>query len=309
MKGKTKGRNIHGIVLLDKPVGWSSNQALQKVKHLFNARKAGHTGSLDGLASGLLPVCLGEATKIAGYLLDADKHYQVECSLGALTTTGDAEGEVVEKFDLETGEKLEQSGVEQVLKQFVGEIEQIPPMYSAIKHQGQPLYKLARQGITVERQARRVTIHHLELLDFDGERLKLEVQCTKGTYIRTLAEDIGKALGGGAYVSALRRLGVGAYENYDMHSIPYMQQLRDERGLEALDELILPVETALENWPAIQLSSELTHYVRQGQAVQVPRAPTRGLVRLFAGEHRFMGVGEVLENGRIAPRRLLQLGR
>jgi len=302
MKRKARGRAVNGIVLLDKPVGHSSNQALQQVKRLFQAQKAGHTGSLDNLASGLLPLCLGEATKIAGYLLEADKRYRVECTLGTVTATGDAEGEILRSAPVE-GITLAQ--VAAAVQRFIGEIEQIPPMYSALKRGGQPLYKLARQGITVEREPRAVTIHALEILRFDGQRVELDVQCTKGTYIRTLAEDLGEVLGCGAYVSALRRTGVGGYTEDQMVTMAELEAQAAEGGPESLIRFLLPMNEALNHWPAIHLSADMAHYVRQGQPVQVPRAPTSGLVRLFQDQDRFLGIGEVQDDGRIAPRRLL----
>lgn len=295
------GRNVNGILLLDKPVGISSNDALQQVKRLFNARKAGHTGSLDMLASGLLPICLGEATKISAFLLDADKHYRATFKLGERTTTGDAEGEVLEARPVDG---LEQAGLEAVLGDFRGPISQVPPMHSAIKHQGQPLYKLAHQGIEVERKARTVTIHTLELLRFQGDEVDVDVRCTKGTYIRTLAEDIGERLGCGAHVSALRRLGAGPYDGADMYTLEQLRA-RAEEGEAALDELILSIDTAVAHWPDVRLSEDLAYYVRQGQAVIVPRAPTSGWVRLYHETRGFLGVGEVLDDGRVAPRRLI----
>jgi tRNA pseudouridine55 synthase len=302
MKRRARGREVNGIVLLDKPVGFSSNQALQQVKRLFQAQKAGHTGSLDNLASGLLPLCLGEATKIAGYLLEADKRYRVECTLGTVTATGDAEGEVLRSAPVE-GIGLSQ--VAAAAQRFIGEIEQIPPMYSALKRDGQPLYKLARQGITVEREPRAVTIHALEIVRFDGQRVELDVRCSKGTYIRTLAEDLGDALGCGAYVSALRRTGVGAYTEDQMVTMAELEAQSAEGGPVSLDRFLLPLSEALGHWPSIHLSADMAHYVRQGQPVQVPRAPTSGMVRLFHGQDRFLGIGEVQDDGRVAPRRLL----
>jgi len=297
---RRKGRDVQGILLLDKPVGISSNDALQTAKRLYNARKAGHTGSLDKLASGLLPVCLGEATKVSGFLLNADKHYQATIKLGVKTTTGDAEGEVLET---RTVDGVTEKTVQRVLKRFTGTLEQVPPMHSAIKYQGKPLYKLAHQGIEVERKPRTVTVHALELLGFRGDELDVDVRCSKGTYIRTLAEDIGESLGCGAHVSALRRLGAGPYQDGPMYTLAELRALA-EQGADALDAVLLPAESAVGDWPSVRLTDDAAYYVRQGQPVMVPHAPTRGWVRLCAADHEFLGVGQVLDDGRIAPRRL-----
>jgi len=296
-----RGRDVQGILLLDKPVGYSSNDALQVAKRLFHARKAGHTGSLDKLASGLLPICLGEATKVSSFLLNADKHYRATMKLGVKTTTGDAEGEVVES---RSTRGVASRDVKRVLKAFTGAISQIPPMHSAIKYKGKPLYKLAHQGIEVERQPRTVTVYSLELLGFEDDELEVDVRCSKGTYIRTLAEDIGEALGCGGHVSGLRRVGAGPYDERGMHTLDELKALAEE-GQEALDAVLLSTESAVEDWPDVKLTEDLAYYVRQGQAVMVPRAPTHGWVRLSAGVQGFLGVGEVLEDGRIAPRRLI----
>ncbi|MDX1655141.1 MAG: tRNA pseudouridine(55) synthase TruB [Candidatus Competibacteraceae bacterium] len=299
MAGKDQ-RSVSGVVLLDKPVGLSSNAALQTVKRLFKARKAGHTGSLDPLASGLLPLCLGEATKVSAYLLNADKSYRFTCRLGVTTATGDGEGEVLESRPVPP---LNWARVEAVLAKFRGQIEQVPPMYSALKHQGQRLYRLARQGMEVERQPRRVTIHQLVPIGLEDGSLSCEVRCSKGTYIRTLAEDIGEALGCGAYISQLRRTAVAPYDARQMVSLDKLQELA-EQGFESLDRCLLPVDTALQDWPAVNLGADSVYYLKGGQAVIVPRAPTAGRVRLYQGEH-FLGIGEILEDGRVAPRRLM----
>jgi tRNA pseudouridine55 synthase len=299
---RLKGRNINGILLLDKPIGMSSNAALQVVKRLFQAAKAGHTGSLDPLASGLLPICFGEATKASGFLLDADKHYRVRCKLGEKTTTGDAEGEVIESLPVPL---LDAAGLEAVLARFRGMIEQIPPMYSAVKHQGQRLYKLARQGVEVEREPRRIVIHELTLLALDPPFFDIDVRCTKGTYVRTLAEDIGAALGCGAHVTELRRLGVGPYDEAGMIALDRVSDLAAGQGVAALDALLCPIESALEQWPDVRLSPDAAFYLRQGQAVVVPHAPTSGWVRLYAGDRQFLGMGEILDDGRVAPKRLM----
>jgi tRNA pseudouridine55 synthase len=295
-------RRVDGILLLDKPSGLTSNAALQKVKRLYRARKAGHTGSLDPLASGLLPVCFGEATKVSGFLLDADKHYWVSCRLGVRTTTADAEGAVLETrpVDAVTAERLRE-----VMERFTGSIEQIPPMYSAVKHQGQRLYALARQGVEVLREPRQVTIHAMELLDFRPPLVEIDVHSSKGTYIRSLVEDIGEVLGCGAHVADLRRFGVGPFSAAGMVTLETLEERLAAGGTAALDALLLPMESGLSQWPDVRLTGDAAFYLRQGQAVLVPHAPTTGLVRLYEGQRRFLGVGEILNDGRVAPRRLL----
>lgn len=300
---RNQGRDINGILLLDKPLGASSNQALQRVKRLYQARKAGHTGSLDPLATGLLPLCFGGATKVSAFLLDADKHYRVRVRLGETTTTGDAEGEVVARTPVAT---MGHAEVTQVLERFQGVIEQLPPMYSAVKHQGERLYKLARQGLEVERTPRRVTLYRIALVELALPEIEIEVDCSKGTYVRTLAEDIGAALGCGGHVCALRRTGVGPY--VEPQSRLYTQEALEaaaEGGAAQLDGLLLPLESALERWPLVRLSADLAFYLRQGQAVQVPKAPTEGWVRLAGPSGEFLGMGEILDDGRVQPKRLL----
>jgi len=299
---RNRGRSVNGVLLLDKPTGITSNGALQIVKRLFNANKAGHTGSLDPLASGMLPICLGEATKISGFLLSADKEYRATCKLGVTTDSGDADGEVRETRPL--GD-ITIAQIQEVLESFLGQSQQIPPMYSAIKRDGQPLYKLARQGIEVEREPRDITIHSLKLVRFEGDELELDVRCTKGTYIRVLAEDIGEALGCGAHVAALRRTGVGALDEYPMHTLESLQAIVEESGMSALDELLLPMDLMLPDWPEVRLSEDASFYLCQGQPVFVPQLKDRGLVRLYANDKRFLGLGTVLDDGRVAPKRLL----
>jgi tRNA pseudouridine55 synthase len=294
-------RPVDGLVLLDKPVGWTSNAALQAVKRLYRAKKAGHTGSLDPLASGLLPLCLGEATKLSGLLLNADKSYRFTCRLGVITATGDAEGEVLATRPVGP---LSREQIEAALRRFTGPIQQIPPMYSAVKRDGQPLYKLARQGIEVERAPREVTVHELRLLRQDAEELECELRCSKGTYVRTLAADLGEALGCGAHVSALRRTAVEPYDAARMVTLDALRE-RAERGLAALDEWLLPPDSAVANWPAVSVSGDSAFYLRQGQPVLVPRAPSQGWLRLYQEGRQFLGIGEILDDGRVAPRRLL----
>ena len=304
------GREIDGILLLDKPRDLTSNEALQRVKRLYQANKAGHTGSLDPLATGLLPICLGGATKFSTYLLDADKWYRVRVRLGVTTTTADAEGEVLETRPV-VG--IDEARVRAVLAHFQGPIDQLPPMYSAVKHQGERLYKLARQGIEVERQPRTITIHRLDLLDWALPELELDVHCSKGTYVRTLAEDIGAELGCGAHVIGLRRTGVGPYVEperrfvtlAEIEAILASAPEGAEPPLQALDELLLPLESALGHWPEVKLTADAAFYLRQGQAVLVPQAPTQGLVRLYDPSRHFLGVGCILDDGKVQPKRLL----
>jgi len=294
-------RDIDGVILLDKPVGLSSNQALQRVKRLFKARKAGHTGSLDPLATGLLPLCFGEATKASAYLLDADKHYHTVARLGERTDTADAEGEVIETRPVGDYSDAE---IEAVLARFRGPIEQIPPMYSAVKQGGRRLYELARQGREVDRPPRAVTIHELTLLGRGDHTLSLDVRCTKGTYIRTLVEDLGEVLGCGAHVAELRRVGVAPYDNPRMVTLAELEAAA-EAGFEALDALLMPIESALAHWPRIQLDADGSHYMRQGQALQVVGAPTAGLLVLVGPGGEFLGIGQILDDGRVAPKRLI----
>ncbi len=286
---------------MDKPAGISSNDVVQQAKRLFGAQKVGHTGSLDPLATGVLPLCFGEATKFSQYLLDANKTYWTRIRLGVSTETGDADGEVIAQVDATA---ITQTQVSDALETFVGEIEQIPSMYSALKHQGQPLYKLARQGIEVERAPRTVTIYSAELLQFAEAYIELRVHCSKGTYIRSLAEDLGAALGCGGHVSALRRLAAGPYAEAQAVTLEQVSEIGDPQEMDAL---LLPVASAVGSWPSVRLHEDTAHYVRQGQPVQVAHAPTDGWVQIFesAEEDRFLGVGEVLTDGRIAPRRLV----
>ncbi len=301
-----RGRDVNGVVVIDKPAGLSSNDAVQKAKFLFNAAKVGHTGSLDPLATGVLPLCFGEATKFSQFLLSSDKKYWARIKLGVRTDSGDADGQVVETRPVI--DVTEQS-IECALAQFRGEIEQVPSMFSAIKHQGQPLYKLARQGIEVERKSRQVTVFSNELLCFEDDELELSVHCSKGTYVRTIAEDLGELLGCGAHVIALRRTMAGPYDEADLVTFDELYQIRDEAGIEALDDVLQPISSAVRQWPVVTLADSTAYYVRQGQPVIVPHAPTAGWVQLCArqdGEQtEFIGVGEILDDGRVAPRRLV----
>jgi tRNA pseudouridine55 synthase len=300
-----KGREIDGVLVVDKPAGVSSNDAVQRAKHLFKARKVGHTGSLDPLATGVLPLCFGEATKFSQYLLASDKKYWTRIQLGVATDSGDADGQVI---DTRPVEGITAERIESVLARFRGEIDQVPSMFSAVKHQGQPLYKLARQGIEVERASRRVTVYANELVAFSGDTFELEIHCSKGTYVRTIAEEIGVALGCGAHVIALRRRKAGPYEERDAVTFEALEACLADGGLAALDALLLPTSSAVRDWPTVTLSEATAYYVRQGQPVVVAHAPTDGWVRLLEGvREEFMGVGEILDDGRVAPRRLVSV--
>lgn len=299
---KSRGRNISGILLLDKPLEVSSNKALQRARAIFNAKKAGHTGSLDPLASGLLPLCFGEATKFSNYLLNSDKTYEAECLLGETTSTGDKEGEVVSERPVP---ELTTQEIDAVLQSFRGSYVQTPPMHSAVKQNGQPLYKLARQGIEVERKTREVQINAISCVNVSGNVLKIRVNCSKGTYIRTLAEDIGNKIGCGAHITALRRTAVGDFDIRSAVTMQELQALRDAEAFADLDELLLPVEAVLSAWPDVTLSEDAAYYLKQGQPVIAPRAPTEGWVTLFESSGGFLGVGEILDDGRVAPRRLI----
>ena len=298
---RVKNRNVIGILLLDKPVGLTSNAALQKAKSLYKAKKAGHTGSLDKAASGLLPLCFGEATKFSGFLLNADKHYRTIFQLGIQTNTGDAEGEVVYRGALQ---KYTRKRIEAALAGFQGTVMQIPPMFSALKHKGQRLYKLAHQGLEVDREPREITVHSITLLDYRDDELELEILCSKGTYIRTLAEDIGKELGCGAHVKSLRRIGVGPYSDENMLALAELETIA-ETGLSGLDAELLGIDSVLQDMPSIHLVESVAFYLCQGQPVMVPKAPTHGMLRIYTEDKRFLGVGEVLEDGRVAPKRLV----
>jgi tRNA pseudouridine55 synthase len=298
---RAKGRVVNGILVLDKPLGISSNAALQQVKRLFKAQKAGHTGSLDPLATGMLPICFGITTRLSAFLLDADKHYSVRVRLGETTATGDAEGEVLQTRPTEG---IGETEIVAILPIFLGVISQLPPMYSALKHHGKRLYELAREGVEVEREPRQITIHDLQLGAVEGKEFELHIHCSKGTYVRTLAEDIGEVLGCGAHVVGLRRTGVGPYTQLPMLTMDQLETAA-EQGMQALDDLLLPPDSALADWPAIHLNADMGFYIKQGQPLLVPKAPTEGWVRLYQGEDEFLGVGEILNDGRVAPRRLL----
>jgi tRNA pseudouridine55 synthase len=305
MARRRRGRPVNGVLVLDKPLGLSSNQALQQAKRLYFAAKAGHTGSLDPLATGVLPLCFGEATKFSQFLLDADKAYESTFALGEVTATGDAQGDVLES-DNTSG--LSRDQVDRALDAFRGEIEQVPSMYSAIKQNGQPLYKLARQGVEVERKARPVQIKCLEVRDFrPGERAEVDIylECSKGTYVRSLAEDLGRAMGCGAHVSALRRTRAGPFTLADSITLDALEALKANEQLAEMDALLLPADAALGGLPLVRLSESGGFYMRQGQPVLVPNAPCSGMVRVALDSGEFLGIGEILDDGRVAPRRLI----
>ena len=295
---------INGILLLDKSAGVTSNRALQQIKRLYQAKKAGHTGSLDPIATGMLPICFGEATKFSQFLLDSDKSYEVIARLGVQTTTGDSEGSVVATkpvVDVTT------SRMELVMEQFLGEIEQVPPMFSAIKHNGKPLYELARKGIEIERKARKITIFSLELKSISNDEFSFHVHCSKGTYIRTLVEDIGRELNCGAHVIGLRRAKVVPYGNAKMYTLATLQAIYESIGHDGLQQCLLPVETSVQVYPAVKLSTAAAFYLRMGQAVRAPFQIDSSLVRLMSEDARFLGMGEVTEDGRVKPHRMVSI--
>lgn len=297
---KRHGRNISGILVLDKAEGESSNRALQQVKRLYQADKAGHTGSLDPLATGVLPLCFGEATKISQFLLDSDKAYRATIKLGIKTDSGDSQGEIIAEKDASS---VDRAGLEQALASFRGEIEQIPSMYSALKHEGVPLYKLARQGKSIERKKRQINIYHLDLIEFQDTSLIVDIACSKGTYVRTLADDLGEKLGVGAHVTALRRTKAGPFALSAAHTLVELQARFETEGFEGIDALLQPADLAVQELPEVSLPILSADFIQQGQAVIARHAPTQGLVRLYR-EQTFIGIGEILDDGRVAPKRL-----
>ena len=298
MQVKRIKRDINGVILLDKPLGFSSNQALQKVKHLLQAAKAGHTGSLDPLASGLLPLCFGEATKFSHFLLDADKSYRALVKLGSTTTTGDAEGEVLTTLKVEvTAQQLDE-----VLKNLTGNIKQTPPMYSALKHQGKALYEYARQGVEIERASRDVTIYRIDLHSFEDNQLDITVACSKGTYIRTLAEDIGAALGCGAHLAALRRLSAGHFKLEDAITLEALEAL----SLGERDACLLPVDATIDTLPSVVIDADSEFYLLRGQSIWKANFQMNGNFRIYNEKGIFLGLGEQGSDGKINPKRLLK---
>ena len=297
-----KGRDLSGVVVLDKPRDMTSSDVVQHVKSSFNARKVGHTGSLDPLATGVLPLCFGEATKFSRFLLTSDKKYWVKLKLGIRTASGDADGDVVEE---RSTDGVTQDRIQHVLERFRGEIDQIPSMYSAIKYRGKPLYKYARQGVEIERESRRINVYSIELSTFSGSEMTLRVHCSKGTYVRTIVDDLGEQLGCGAHVVELRRLMAGPFKESDMVTFEEIETARVDGSL---DELLAPISSAVSQWPAVRLSAASAYYIRQGQPVLVPHAPSEGWVQLresCSNDEWFLGMGEIMEDGRVAPRRLI----
>lgn len=309
---RRRGRRISGVLVLDKPPGVSSNRALQQVKRLYDAEKAGHTGSLDPIATGVLPICLGEATKFSRFLLDADKAYEATYEFGCSTETGDSEGEVTATAPVEG---VDAAAIESLLGRFRGEIEQTPGMYSAIKHEGQALYRLARKGIEVERKPRRVRIDEYVLTGLRQSRVadRLEgdflIRCSKGTYIRSLAEALGEALGCGAHVSALRRTAAGPYLLENSYNVSALHERLEQAGFPGLDACLESPASAVRELPVVCLTELAAYYLLRGQPVVARRAPASGWVQLCSDREaeggRFLGVGEILSDGRVAPRRLV----
>lgn len=300
MAKRKSGRDVHGIVLLDKRLGVSSNQALQEVRRLFNANKAGHTGALDPLATGLLPLCFGEATKVSALMLDDDKRYQVTIQLGVMTDTGDSEGKIVAEMPVPA---LDSERLEACLQHFTGPIEQVPPMYSALKHQGKKLYELAREGKTVDRQPRAITIYELLLLNVDAEvgQLTLDVFCSKGTYIRSLAEDIGQWLGSCGTVTALRRTKAGMFDLDQAYTLQQLQAM----DFAQLQNTLIALDVPLRSIPDVSLSLEQAEKIKQGQRIAF-NGGMAGQVRIYS-QQTFLGLGEILLDGKLAPRKLFHL--
>lgn len=297
MQFKRTKKNISGILLLDKPIGYSSNQALQKAKWLLQAAKAGHTGTLDPLATGLLPLCFGEATKFAHYLTDADKTYFATIKLGVTTNTGDAEGEILTSKPV----NVSQWQFEQACSQFIGEISQTPPMYSALKHEGKALYEYARAGVEIERKSRVITIHKITQNTLEHDVASITVTCSKGSYIRTLAEDIGNALGCGAHLIGLRRTATANYQIAQTMTLAQFEAMTTEQR----EAVLMPLDSAVLHLPAVTLDADSSFYLQQGQAVWQSGKIPQGLLRLYNEQQAFLGLGEQQSDGKIAPKRLL----
>ncbi len=298
---KKSGRDLTGILIVDKPTGVSSNRVLQIVKRLFQANKAGHTGTLDPLASGVLPICLGEATKLSTHLLDADKIYQVTCQLGIATNSGDSDGEVIAEQPIPA---FTSDSLNLLLTDFTGQQTQIPPMFSALKHQGQPLYKLARQGIEIERKARQITIYALQVLAVTSDSFTLEVACSKGTYIRTLVQDIAAAMGSCGHVSMLRRTAAAGYDLSQAVPLSSLETLAEQADISLLDKQLLPAVDALPDWPVVALDSQQTRQLYFGQPVAHSRSESCADIRLLDDAGEFIGLAQIDDNGVITAKRL-----
>lgn len=315
MAKRRKGRPINGVLLLDKPYDMSSNHALQAVKRIYFAQKAGHTGALDPLATGMLPICLGEGTKFSQFLLDTDKTYQVTAKLGIRTTTSDADGEIVSEKPV----AITELQLTAALDSFRGTTKQVPSMYSALKYQGQPLYKYAREGIEVPREARDITVFSLTLLRFEGDEVELQIHVSKGTYIRTIIDDLGEMLGCGAHVADLRRLAVGNYPIDKMVTLSQLEVLLEQARAEdispseLLDPLLLPMQSAVDGMPAVYIDDMSANFLRHGNPVQAYKAPMEGNVQVYIGEDEtdqqaeFIGVGAINDDGQVAPKRIVVL--
>lgn len=308
MARRRKGRPIDGVILLDKPTGISSNDALQKVKRIYFAEKAGHTGALDPLATGMLPICLGEATKFSQFLLDSDKRYTVVAKLGERTNTSDSDGDVISTRPVD----VERSRLLESIASFRGETQQIPSMFSALKYQGKPLYEYAREGIDVPRESRPITVYEIELLRFENDEIEMDIHCSKGTYIRTIVDDLGEMLGCGAHVIKLRRTAVAKYPYERMVTLEQLESLLEDARKkeiapkELLDPLLLPMDSAVQELPEVNVIPALADMLLHGQPVQVLGVSAQDMVRLTAGEEKtFLGVGQMDDDGRIAPKRLV----
>ncbi|MDF7681850.1 tRNA pseudouridine(55) synthase TruB [Enterobacteriaceae bacterium ESL0689] len=305
---RRRGRDVHGVLLLDKPHGMSSNDVLQKVKRLYNANRAGHTGALDPLATGMLPVCLGEATKFSRYLLDADKRYHVIAKLGQRTDTSDADGQVIAERPVTFSDQQ----LAAALDNFRGQTQQIPSMYSALKYQGKKLYEYARQGIEVPREARPITVYQLQFIRYQGDELELEIHCSKGTYIRTIIDDLGEKLGCGAHVTTLRRLAVSQYPTARMVTLSQLQALveqaaeQDIPAAQLLDPLLMPMDSPAAAYPRVEIPEISAVYFKHGHPVRTTGVPLQGFVRVMESDtQKFLGMGEIDDQGRVAPRRLV----
>ena len=301
VRQRGNGRSINGIIFLDKTAGQSSNYALQRVKRLLNAKKAGHTGSLDPLATGVLPLCFGEATKVSQFLLEADKRYLVKVVLGKRTDSGDSDGATLK---IQRQINVESETLVAALNKFEGVIQQLPPMYSALKYKGVPLYKFARKGVNIERKLRSVTVRKIVLLNFEDNIVDIDVTCSKGTYIRTLADDLGEELGCGAYVSQLRRIQAGRFTIDSCRKMDDLEAIKESGGLGALDELLVPMDQAITEMPQVLLERKTAKQIKSGQAVLLDEVPENGLVRLYE-EKSFIGIGVINIEGKVAPRRLV----